>query len=103
MTPVARHERRSRKRPPFACQETFQAPNQNGVDADNGDVSPRQGKFRLRRLAAAAACALSVFALIGPPAAADEWAGPTTQAMAYNAEWVPYLDPPAKPAAVCLV
>jgi hypothetical protein len=38
-----------------------------------------------------------------PNAWADEWTGPTTQAVAYNADWVPYLDPPEKPAAVCLV
>lgn len=36
-------------------------------------------------------------------AAADESAWPTTQAVAYHAEWVPYLDPPPVHAAVCLV
>ncbi|HEX6714469.1 MAG TPA: S8 family serine peptidase [Thermoleophilaceae bacterium] len=44
-----------------------------------------------------------LFAACAPAAFADESAMPTTQARAYNAEWVPYLDPPEKPAAVCLV
>ena len=66
-------------------------------------MSPRQGKVRLRRFAAAGACALLVAIAGVAPASADEWSGPTTQAVAYNADWVPYLDPPEKPAAVCLV
>ena len=45
----------------------------------------------------------ALFAMCAPAAMADESAMPTTQAQAYNADWVPYLDPPEKPAAVCLV
>jgi Subtilase family len=65
-------------------------------------VSPRQGNIRLRRWAATAA-AVAAMAAVAPAAIADEVAMPTTQAVAYNADWVPYLDPPEKPAAVCLV
>lgn len=49
---------------------------------------------------------VAVSALTAPfpvAATAEESAMPTTQARAYNADWVPYLDPPEKPAAVCLV
>jgi hypothetical protein len=42
-------------------------------------------------------------AVAAGPASAAESAWPTAQAVAANAEWIPYLDPPAKPAAVCLV
>jgi hypothetical protein len=65
-------------------------------------VKPRQGKDWLRRVAAAVG-AIAVIAVSAPAAIADESATPTTQARAYNADWVPYLDPPEKPAAVCLV
>jgi subtilisin family serine protease len=65
-------------------------------------MNPRQGNALLRRLAIFA-ISIAVFGGTGSVAQADESAVPTTQAVAYNAEWVPYLDPPAKPAAVCLV
>src|SRR3954451_23531464 len=86
MLPVSSAKRRSRKRPPLWRQRTV----------------PRPGKTGLRRLAVAAA-ALAAAVVLAPAAMADESAMPTTQATAYNADWVPYLDPPAKPAAVCLV
>jgi hypothetical protein len=65
-------------------------------------VNPRQGTSRLRHAAALIGAAVLLAACV-PAANADESAMPTTQARAYNADWVPYLDPPEKPAAVCLV
>jgi hypothetical protein len=55
-------------------------------------------KTVLAYVAAALVCA-------GAPTAAlaDESPMPTAQATRMNAGWVPYLDPPAKPAAICLV
>jgi len=53
------------------------------------------------RLVCLAGC-LAALAMPGSAIAAES-ALPTTQARAYGADWVPYLDPPAKPAAVCLV
>jgi subtilisin family serine protease len=47
--------------------------------------------------------ALCVAVCTAAPARADESPFPTAQARAMNAEWVPYLDPPPKPAAICLV
>jgi hypothetical protein len=98
---VARQERRSRKRPPFAHLLTPETPNQIGVDADKGDVSPRQGKVAVRRFAAAAACALLA---AWPSAAAAETASPSVAAQIAHAEFLPYMDPPpGEPATVCLV
>jgi Subtilase family len=91
-----------RERPPFARPTRSEIPNQDGVYADKGHMNPRQGNALLRRLAIFA-ISIAVFGGTGSVAQADESAVPTTQAVAYNAEWVPYLDPPAKPAAVCLV
>src|SRR3954451_24162463 len=102
MLPRSNAWRRSRKRPPLARQELSEAPNQYGVGADKPHVDPRQGKDWLRR-AAALTGVIVALATVAPCALADEVAVPTTQATAYNADWVPYLDPPAKPAAVCLV
>src|SRR3954452_3747317 len=102
MLPRSNAWRRSRKRPPLARQELSEAPNQYGVGADKAHVDPRQGKDWLRR-AAALTGVIAALATVAPCAMADEVAVPTTQATAYNADWVPYLDPPAKPAAVCLV
>jgi hypothetical protein len=62
--------------------------------------SRRGGPFRTALAALATIGALVVSA---GPALADESATPTTQAVAYHAEWVPYLEPPGNPAAVCLV
>ena len=52
-----------------------------------------------------ACCAIALTAALGAAGAAwaDESAWPTAQASAYNFAWVPYLDPPPKPAAICLV
>lgn len=77
-------------------------PNQAPQIADKGDVNPRQGTTRACALLAAVAAA-AILCIVSPAAWATEVALPTTQAKAYNADWVPYLDPPAKPAAVCLV
>lgn len=74
--------------------------------ADKRYVRSWQGTTFARALKRAAvaigAAALLSGAVVGP-AAADEVPVPTAQAVAYNADWVPYLDPPEKPAAVCLV
>src|SRR3954454_22611369 len=86
MLPISSAKRRSRKRPPLWRHKPI----------------PRPWKAALRRLAFAAV-ALEAAVVLAPAAMADESAMPTTQATAYNADWVPYLDPPAKPAAVCLV
>lgn len=102
MLPRSSAERRSRKRSPLARPQMPEVPNQDGVDADKGHVNPRQGKVGLRSVAMLAG-AVVLMAAWTPGARADESAMPTTQARAYNAEWVPYLDPPEKPAAVCLV
>lgn len=65
-------------------------------------LSHRHSDLPLRgRLACLAACLLA--SCVPGSALAAESALPTTQAKAYGADWVPYLDPPAKPAAVCLV
>ena len=73
---------------------------------------PRQGStFRTSRTgcrrgrqAAGFLVVVALAGLLAPNAAlGSESSLPTTQAKAYGAEWVPYLDPPAKPAAVCLV
>jgi hypothetical protein len=51
----------------------------------------------------AAFLALATIAAPATSARAAESTWPTAQATAANAEWVPYLDPPPKPAAICLV
>jgi hypothetical protein len=58
----------------------------------------------MRALKAAAVAALGA-ALAWSPVSAEaaESTWPTAQAVAAHAEWVPYLDPPPKPAAICLV
>lgn len=60
---------------------------------------------RLAQSRARLVCLAGCLAALAMPssAIAAESALPTTQARAYGADWVPYLDPPAKPAAVCLV
>jgi hypothetical protein len=63
----------------------------------------RTTRAHTRLLIAAMAAALLAIALIPRAAQADESYAPTAQAAAYNAAWVPYLDPPQKLAAVCLV
>src|SRR3954453_18366141 len=81
-------------------------PNPVGRNADKGDVRPWQGTATARRPRRSIATAIAVVALacVLPGAArAAESAWPTAQAKAYNFDFVPYLDPPAKPAAICLV
>jgi Subtilase family len=102
MLPRSSVKRRSQMRPPLARPQASKAPNQDGVAADNAHVSPWQGKVWLRRMAASVGALIALSAST-PAALAEESPMPTTQATAYNADWVPYLDPPEKPAAVCLV
>jgi hypothetical protein len=80
-------------------------PNRAGWNADKWYVSPWQGTefVCLRAAVAAAALFLCLAAVVPALARADESAWPTAQAKAYNFDWVPYLDPPAHPAAICLV
>src|SRR5436190_19962630 len=98
--------RRSRKRPPLVRPARAEIPNQVPANADKGHMKPWQGIAPLRRRLAATVVGVvfaGLAALSATSAAADESPMPTTQAVAANADWVPYLDPPAKPAAVCLV
>src|SRR5436190_6195399 len=98
--------RRSRKRPPLVRPARAEIPNQVPANADKGHMKPWQGIAPLRRRLAATVVGVvfaGLAALSATSAAADESAMPTAQAVAANADWVPYLDPPAKPAAVCLV
>jgi hypothetical protein len=60
-----------------------------------------RGTSLARALAALFACLACVGTGSAAWAAESTW--PTAQAVAAHAEWVPYLDPPAKPAAICLV
>src|SRR4051812_6244714 len=77
-------------------------PNQLAKSADKERVNPWQGTVLARAwVPAIVAAAVSCWA--APVASADESAWPTAQAKAYHFDFVPYLDPPAKPAAVCLV
>src|SRR4051812_24887315 len=103
MKSAAEAKGRSRKRPPFARRNPPEIPNQDGVDADKGHMGPRQGNVRMRRFAAAVACALAGMGVLAPSATADEWRGPTTEGVGPNPDWTPSLAPPEKPAAVCLV
>src|SRR3954469_6385688 len=98
--------RRSRGRPPLARPARAEIPNQVPANADKGHMKPWQGIAPLRRRSAATVVGVifaALAAIFAASAAADESAMPTAQAVAANADWVPYLDPPAKPAAVCLV
>lgn len=63
----------------------------------------RQGSRNRGRRRGVLALAAALFAAAPSSASAVESAMPTVQARAVNAEWVPYLDPPPKPAAICLV
>ncbi len=76
-------------------------PNPVAVVADNNPVRPWQGIAPVRLIAASVACIAAM--LVPSIARADESAWPTAQAKAYNFDFVPYLDPPEKPAAICLV
>jgi hypothetical protein len=73
------------------------------MTADKRNVKPWQGTKFARRIASAAAVFACLAALGASSATAAESAWPTAQATAANAEWVPFLDPPPKPAAICLV
>src|SRR4051794_27779081 len=98
--------RRSRERPPLVRPARAEIPNQVPANADKGHMKPWQGIAPLRRRSAAGVVCVvfaALAAIFAASAAADESAMPTAQAVAANADWVPYLDPPAKPAAVCLV
>jgi hypothetical protein len=77
--------------------------NQDGRNADTTDVKPWQGKAPLRHLVMAALITVAATAAPLTSARAAESTWPTAQATAANAEWVPYLDPPPKPAAICMV
>src|SRR4051794_28083055 len=102
MRTVSEHERRSRKRPPFLRPTSPEAPNQDGVSADKGDVNPWQGTARLRRLAALGLAA--TMALFTAAPAAAETVSPSVAAQIAHAEFLPYMDPPpGEPATVCLV
>src|SRR3954447_4433592 len=92
-------KRRARERPPVA--RPAEVLNQDGVYADNGQVSPWQGKRMLR---AVAAVALTAGAAAFPTAASAETATPSPAAIIAHAEFLPYMDPPpGDPATVCLV
>src|SRR3954447_13595145 len=81
-------------------------PNQGGQNADKGDVRPWQGTAlprRLKRAVAVAMVAAAAACIVPGSAFGAESTWPTAQAKAYNFDFVPYLDPPEKPAAICLV
>jgi hypothetical protein len=78
-------------------------PNRLRKTADIGDMGPWQGAVATRLAAACAAVFACLLLFGGASASANESAWPTAQARAYNFDFVPYLDPPAEPAAVCLV
>jgi hypothetical protein len=67
------------------------------------NVKPWRGTGLVRCVAAVAMSAALASASLAASATAAESAWPTVQATAANAAWVPYLDPPPKPAAICLV
>src|SRR5262245_37097872 len=71
--------------------------------ADKSHVKPWQGTAFARRVTIYLAVAIAAAWALAGGASADESAWPTAQAVAANATWVPYLDPPPKPAAICLV